>query len=264
MDLAAVNYRGHFSQMAFTNHSAHTLPDKVAVEGYSDPARKNNSYSPQKLLSEEASYLSRQGVKENSQSAGEQDDNKVEEEQTKIFDPNQATSPSGQPLSESEQQQVEELKRRDAEVKAHEQAHLAAAGNLAQGSVNFDYETGPDGNRYAVGGDVSIDTSEVAGDPRATLLKAQRIRRAASAPVDPSPQDRAVAAEAARMEANARLELSEQSRAKQQQYIDENSPEVDFFSARIIQSEKDIQDTYKKIQNASVLEQQKNFVDFFI
>ena len=73
-----------------------------------------------------------------------------------------------------------------------------------------------------------------------------------------------MASEASRMEVKARTEISEEARTKQQEFIDENDPEVDFFSARINQNEKDIQDTYKKIQNASVLEEQKTFVDFFI
>ncbi len=167
-------------------------------------------------------------------------------------------------LSEAELLEVEQLKRRDAEVKAHEQAHISAAGNLVQGGASFDYETGPDGKRYAVGGEVSIDTSTVAGDPQATLMKAQKIRRAASAPADPSAQDRSVAAEASRIEAQARSEITQQAREKQTEYIDENSPEIDFFGPLKDQNEKNIQNTYTQIQNASILQEQKSFVDFFI
>jgi hypothetical protein len=171
---------------------------------------------------------------------------------------------SSEELSDDELLEVEELKRRDTEVRAHEQAHLSAAGSLAQGGANFSFETGPDGNRYAVGGDVNIDTSAVAGDPQATLRKAQQIRRAASAPVDPSSQDRSVAAQASRMEAQARVEISQQAREKQTEYIDENTPEVDFFGQKNDQNEQNIQDTYIKIQNSSALQEQRNFVDFFI
>ncbi|MCK5649144.1 MAG: hypothetical protein KAI22_09710, partial [Gammaproteobacteria bacterium] len=156
--------------------------------------------------------------------------------------------------SEAEQLEVEQLKRRDAQVKAHEQAHTAAAGNLAQGGARFAYETGPDGQRYAVGGEVSIDTSAVAGDPQATLIKAQQIQRAASAPVDPSAQDRSVAAQASRIEAQAHAEISQQAREKQ----------TDFSDQPNAQNEKNIQETYTQIQNAGVLQQQKSFVDFFI
>ncbi|HHJ13367.1 MAG TPA: hypothetical protein ENJ79_03190 [Gammaproteobacteria bacterium] len=113
-------------------------------------------------------------------------------------------------LSEQERSEVEKLKQRDREVRAHEAAHKAAAGSLARGGANFEYQQGPDGRRYAVGGEVSIDTSKVPDDPQATLRKAQTIRRAANAPAQPSGQDRAVATEAGRMEAEARRELQEE------------------------------------------------------
>ncbi len=178
--------------------------------------------------------------------------------------PEKTRTPSGQELSERQRQQLQDLKRRDAQVKAHEQAHLSAAGNLAKGGASFDYETGSDGKRYAVGGEVNIDTSRVSDDPQANLNKAQQIRRAATAPADPSAQDRSVASEAARMEAQARVELSAQVREKQTQSATENTPQADFLSRQSSQTEKDIQDTYQTIQKASALEQPRSFVDFFI
>jgi hypothetical protein len=110
-------------------------------------------------------------------------------------------------LNEEEKAQVEELRARDREVRAHETAHKAAAGSYARGSAQFTFEDGPDGRRYAVGGEVSIDTSKVSGDPEATIRKAQTIRRAANAPAQPSGQDRSVAAQATQMESQARSEL---------------------------------------------------------
>ncbi len=115
----------------------------------------------------------------------------------------------GDGLTEEERKQVQELQRRDREVRAHEQAHLAAAGGHALGGASYSYQAGPDGRRYAVGGEVSIDTSPVRDDPRATIAKAQTIRAAALAPADPSGADRAVAAAAAKMEADAQRELAE-------------------------------------------------------
>lgn len=120
-------------------------------------------------------------------------------------------SPDG--LTEEERQIVSKLAQRDREVRAHENAHLAAAGGLARG-VSYSYETGPDGKRYAVGGEVSIDTSPVPGDPEATLQKARQIQAAANAPAEPSGQDRAVAAQAAAMAQKALLEIAEQKRAE--------------------------------------------------
>ncbi len=112
-------------------------------------------------------------------------------------------------LSEEDLKKIEELKKRDAEVRTHEQAHLAAAGSLSNGAASFEYEMGPDNKRYAVGGEVSIDTSKIEGDPQATIAKAKQIRRAALSPAEPSGQDRQVAAQAVKMEIDANKELSE-------------------------------------------------------
>jgi len=121
-----------------------------------------------------------------------------------------ATSSTGKELSKEEEAQVRELKKRDVEVRRHEQAHKAAAGSAASGGSTFEYETGPDGNRYAVGGEVQIDTSEASGGPQATIDKMQQVRRAALAPGNPSAQDRAVAAQAQAAEQKARAELREE------------------------------------------------------
>jgi hypothetical protein len=119
-------------------------------------------------------------------------------------------------LSDQEEARVRELKRRDAEVRSHEMAHIAAGGNIVQGGASLDYETGPDGKRYAVGGNVSIDTSP--GDtPEETIIRAETIRRAAMAPANPSSQDRQVAAQAMGMETAARKELAEERRVEAEQ-----------------------------------------------
>jgi len=113
-------------------------------------------------------------------------------------------------LSDEEKQRVQELQTRDREVRAHEMAHVAAGGQYVRGGASFEYQTGPDGKRYAVGGEVSIDTSEVKGNPQATIVKMQVVKSAAMAPAQPSGQDRAVAAQASAKEMKARVELREQ------------------------------------------------------
>lgn len=105
------------------------------------------------------------------------------------------------------QQEISELAARDREVRSHEQAHMAVGGQHA-GAVQYDYERGPDGRLYAVGGEVGIDTAAVAGDPQATIDKMEQVRRAALAPAEPSGQDLAVAAQAAQAIAQARAELA--------------------------------------------------------
>lgn len=117
-------------------------------------------------------------------------------------------------LSSRDQAAVAELRQTDREVRAHEAAHLAAAGGLARG-VNFTYVTGPDGQQYAVAGEVSIDASPVSGDPEAAIRKAQQVRAAANAPANPSSQDRQVAAQASQLEQAARQELAARQREQQ-------------------------------------------------
>lgn len=130
-------------------------------------------------------------------------------------------------LTDEEKLQVVELKQRDAEVKAHEAAHLGAAGGLARGGASYEYQKGPDGQNYAVGGEVSLDSSPVHGNPEATIAKAQQIRGAALAPTNPSSQDYKVAAQASRIEAEARQELAKNGQETQDTQDSEDSTGVD-------------------------------------
>jgi hypothetical protein len=128
----------------------------------------------------------------------------------------EGATPGGE-LTPDEQQVVNELRSRDAQVRSYEAAHMAAGGGLT-GGATFSYQVGPDGKRYAVGGEVSIDASP-GNSPEETVLKAQRIRAAALAPADPSAQDRAVAARAGQMEADARGQLRVQRAAELQETL---------------------------------------------
>ncbi len=130
-----------------------------------------------------------------------------------------------QPLQQPnspEAKQLAELKSRDREVRTHEQAHIAAGGRHITSGAQFQFQRGPDGQLYAVGGEVGIDTSPVPGDPLATLEKAETIRRAALAPAQPSSQDRNVASRATAMAAEARAELLMVNQTEKQ-----NEPETD-------------------------------------
>lgn len=118
--------------------------------------------------------------------------------------------PSGaeaEELSDEERQSVDQMKRRDREVRTHEQAHKAAGGSYA-GSMRLQFQMGPDGKRYAAEGSVPIDVSPVAGDPAATLRKMEVVSRAANAPASPSGADRAVAGQASRATQQARAQLA--------------------------------------------------------
>ncbi len=111
-------------------------------------------------------------------------------------------------LSEEQQKQVEQLKKNDAEIRRHEQAHAAAGGQYA-GAPQYSYTDGPDGKRYANSGHVSIDVTPVAGDPKATIAKMDVVQRAANAPAEPSGADRSVAGKAAAAKQTAQIELAQ-------------------------------------------------------
>ncbi|MDF3126929.1 putative metalloprotease CJM1_0395 family protein [Rheinheimera sp. 1928-s] len=132
----------------------------------------------------------------------------------------QKDDPQQQKEEQAEQKRIAELKARDREVKIHEQAHAAIGGQYAS-APSYEYETGPDGQQYAVGGEVRIDISEIPNDPRATIQKMQQVKAAALAPAEPSGADRSVAAQASRtlMEAQADLtaEIAEMVRSRSEQ-----------------------------------------------
>lgn len=108
--------------------------------------------------------------------------------------------------------EVQELKRIEQEVIAHELAHVSVGGKYA-GSPSYSYTTGPDGNNYISGGEVPIDTSPE-NEPKDTIMKMQQVRAAALAPAKPSGQDMAVASKASQIEMRARQDLNKQSLAE--------------------------------------------------
>ena len=110
-------------------------------------------------------------------------------------------------LTDQEKREIERMKAVDREVRAHERAHVAAGAGVITSGASYEYDVGPDGKFYAVSGEVKIDASE-GQDPEATIRKMQKVKMAALAPAQPSATDRAVAAQAAQIEAQARLELS--------------------------------------------------------
>lgn len=124
---------------------------------------------------------------------------------------------------QAEQQEIAELKARDQEVRVHEQAHAAVGGQYA-GSPSYEYQTGPDGQKYAVGGEVQIDISEIPNDPQATIAKMQQVKAAALAPAEPSGADRAIAAEAGRKMQEARADLVSETH---QEFRQASQPETE-------------------------------------
>lgn len=112
-------------------------------------------------------------------------------------------------LTPEQQQEIAKLKDRDEEVKAHEQAHLSAASGINASAPTYTYETGPDGEKYAIGGEVSINVTQT-GDPEKDMQSAQTMKAAALAPSQPSSQDLAVAREADKMIEEDKKQIEEE------------------------------------------------------
>jgi hypothetical protein len=121
-----------------------------------------------------------------------------------------------------EQLEIAKLSKRDQEVRAHEQAHASVGGRYA-GAPSYSFTHGPDGKRYAVGGEVSIDSGPVPNDPEATLRKMEIVLRAALAPAEPSAQDLRIAAEAQVQITEALAELNELRREEAQAVREEQA-----------------------------------------
>ncbi len=146
---------------------------------------------------------------------------------------------SDNPLTQAELQLIMALEQTDTEVRNHEMAHIAAGGSLITSGASFTYQRGPDGNNYAVAGEVSIDTSEIPGDPKATVQKMRQVRSAAMAPASPSSQDLKVASKAAALAAKASSELT-MLQAKQQAETNE---------AKAFGNMKQASDSYIRVNN---------------
>lgn len=154
--------------------------------------------------------VAEQNSEQDNESGSEQSSPQSSEQESKQ-DANSATNQDASDTDNSREefqqaQEISELKRRDQEVRSHELAH-AAVGGAFTGSPNYSFETGPNGKKYAVEGEVSVDLSTVPGDPRATITKMQKVHAAALAPANPSVQDTRVAANAAQIILQAQSEL---------------------------------------------------------
>ncbi len=188
------------------------LPQLQAERAYGQQARLTDlTDAPTGTVSNSAGDRTEGTVNEASEQRAGSEEDAAEERNSSI---SQVVGRNGEPLEAVELQQLRALQRSDSTVRAHERAHLAAAGGHARGKANFEYVQGPDGKRYAVGGEVQIDTSAEA-NPEATMRKMQVIRSAALAPANPSPQDRRVAAQAANSIVEAQMEMQALAREEQ-------------------------------------------------
>lgn len=158
---------------------------------------------------------------------------------------------NGVELTLQQVQQLRELQSIDRNVKAHEAAHQAAGGGLA-GAASFSYTRGPDNQMYAVAGEVPIRMQE-GRTPEETIANARQVAAAAMAPADPSPQDYKVAANAAKMEFDARAEATKlkAQEAKEKKEEEEEKQES---------SDKNNQDSKNNPEKVEVNKEFKNFI----
>ncbi|WP_064662889.1 putative metalloprotease CJM1_0395 family protein [Pseudoalteromonas sp. MQS005] len=176
-----------------TENKAQSDAEKAKLPGNSD----SSTYTASGKIADNKTIEQREGNADSDQDDAEQEKQQAAEE----------VNEQEELQLEQEQQQIKELKARDTEVRTHEQAHAAVGGQYA-GSPSYEYQRGPDGTNYAVGGEVPIDVGIINGDPQATIDKMQTVRAAALAPAEPSGADRAIAADATQKMAAAQAELA--------------------------------------------------------
>ncbi len=85
---------------------------------------------------------------------------------------------------------LEKFKKADAQIRSHEQVHATIGQTTAP--ISYNYQKGPDGKMYAVGGNVRFDTS-IPDDPKAAAFKLDQLSRAATGVSDPSEADTMIA-----------------------------------------------------------------------
>ena len=84
---------------------------------------------------------------------------------------------------------LEKFKKMDTNVRSHEQVHASIGPTTSP--ISYNYQQGPDGKMYAVGGSVRLDTS-IPDDPKAAAFKLEQIKKAASGPSDTSNADNTI------------------------------------------------------------------------
>ncbi len=101
---------------------------------------------------------------------------------------------------------TQEMARKDHEVRAEESAKAALLGRYSKGGPRYQYETGPNGERFAVSGHVPADLAPT-DDPERTLRKARTVKQANLGVGANSPEDMKIAARAMQLESTARAHL---------------------------------------------------------
>lgn len=190
--------------------------DKQEASATASSSSPNDEINDEAIISDEAKNLWAREQTSNAQTEDKTTPNTKTTKDTQATADTQNTNKTQQnevgnkkELTAEQQQEVQKLKLIDSEVKAHEQAHLAAAAGISASAPSYTYQEGPDGKKYAVGGEVSVSFSK-GNDPQENISKAETMRAAALAPADPSSQDMAVAQQAEQIIAEAEQQIAEQ------------------------------------------------------
>ncbi len=199
------------TQVTATNPSAAEKGVASDKERARTPAQTNEQVdfaNLRKQAEHAASSISDQENQQGDQSSQHNSGNKQEDQQekTKSTASENDNADEDSRKTQANDKIISQLQQRDKEVRIHELAH-ATTGGSATGSPSYTFEIGPDGKKYAVGGEVAVDLSSIAGDPQATIVKMQKVHAAALAPASPSTQDIRVAASAAQKILSAQSEL---------------------------------------------------------
>jgi hypothetical protein len=88
---------------------------------------------------------------------------------------------------------LNKFKQTDANVRSHEQVHASIGHTTAP--ISYNYQEGPDGKMYVVGGSVRLDTS-LPDDPKAAAFKLDQIQKSSSGAADLSGADVSISSQA--------------------------------------------------------------------
>lgn len=113
-------------------------------------------------------------------------------------------------LSEDKEELVKDLENRDTQPH-----HVAAAAGYVRGRIHYEFQTGPDGLKYAIGNHVELDTSAIPNESEKTIQEPQVIRQTLLAGGEASSSDIELASAASSMEHQVGIEILEESNDKQ-------------------------------------------------
>lgn len=104
----------------------------------------------------------------------------------------ESSSPSEKHEDKDFARVLEKFKSKDSDIRTHEQIH-ASIGHTTT-PISYNYQEGPDGKMYAVGGSVRLDTS-IPDDPKAAAFKLELLQKAATGPSHISGADGSIASQ---------------------------------------------------------------------